>query len=161
GKRYVSAQDLADDLGRFLAGEPIHARPVSAVTRGVKWAQRNRAVASLLGTIAGLLLAVTVGSLLAAGAFGQERGQAEEARRKADEERRKAVEAERKARLREAEALVGEAHGIRYSRRPGQRFAALAALKKAAAIGRELGQPPEWFDRLRNEAIAALALPDV
>src|SRR5262249_38886105 len=34
-------------------------------------------------------------------------------------------------------------------------------LKKAAAIGRELGQPPEWFDRLRNEAIAALALPDV
>ena len=28
-------------------------------------------------------------------------------------------------------------------------------------IGRELGQPPEWFDRLRNEAIAALALPDI
>ncbi|HEY8503161.1 MAG TPA: hypothetical protein VIL46_01165, partial [Gemmataceae bacterium] len=50
---------------------------------------------------------------------------------------------------------------IRYSRRPGQRFAALAALGKAAAIGRELGQPPQWFDRLRNEAIAALALPDV
>jgi WD40 repeat protein len=34
-------------------------------------------------------------------------------------------------------------------------------LKSAADIGRELGQPPEWFDRLRNEAIAALALPDL
>src|SRR5262249_13778878 len=81
------------------------------------------------------------------------------------EARREAVEAERKARLREAEALVGEAHGIRHSRRPGQRFAALAALKKAAAIGRELEQPPKWFDRLRNEAVAeataALALQDV
>jgi WD40 repeat protein len=73
----------------------------------------------------------------------------------------KAREAERLARLREAEALEGQARGIRYSGQPGQRFEALAALKKAVAIGRELGQSPEWFDRLRNEAIAALALPDV
>jgi WD40 repeat protein len=42
----------------------------------------------------------------------------------------------------------------------GQRYETLAALEKAAAIGRELGQPPEWFDRLRNEAIACLTLPD-
>jgi WD40 repeat protein len=57
--------------------------------------------------------------------------------------------------------LVGQAHGTRLSRRPGQRFETLDALSKAAGIGRELGQPPEWFDRLRNEAMAALALPDV
>lgn len=56
---------------------------------------------------------------------------------------------------------MGQAQGIRYSRRPGQRFGALAALGKAAGLGRELGQPREWFDRLRNEAIAALALPDM
>lgn len=37
----------------------------------------------------------------------------------------------------------------------------LDALGKAAAIGRELELPSEWFDRLRNEAIAALALPDL
>src|SRR5207245_8713533 len=41
------------------------------------------------------------------------------------------------------------------------RFETLAALEKAVAIGRELGQPPPWFDRLRNEAIACLALPDL
>jgi WD40 repeat protein len=69
--------------------------------------------------------------------------------------------AERQARLREAEALVSQAHGTRYSHRSGQRFEALAALQKAAAIGRELGRPPEWFDQLRNEVIACLALPDL
>src|SRR5262249_57985861 len=70
-------------------------------------------------------------------------------------------QAEREARLREAEALVSQAHGTRYSRQAGQRFETLAALEKAAAIGRELGQPPGWFDRLRHEAIACLALPDL
>ena len=46
------------------------------------------------------------------------------------------------------------------SHRPGQRFEALAAIRKAVAIGRGLGQAPAWFDPLRDEAIAALALPD-
>jgi WD40 repeat protein len=36
-----------------------------------------------------------------------------------------------------------------------------ARKKKAAALGRELGLPSRWFDALRNEAIAALALPDL
>jgi WD40 repeat protein len=76
-------------------------------------------------------------------------------------ERDRAEEAKREARRREAEALVGQAHGARNSRQPGQRFEALAALRKAVAIGHELHQPPEWFDPLRNEAIAALTLPDV
>jgi WD40 repeat protein len=87
--------------------------------------------------------------------------EAEAAKGKVEEALAEAKEAEKKARLREAEALVGQAHGTRLSRRPGQRFDTLAALNKAAAIGRELKQPPEWFDRLRNEAITALALPDL
>jgi tetratricopeptide (TPR) repeat protein len=57
-RRYPTAQALADDLRRFLAGEPIRARPSGILERGVKWARRRRAVAALLGVslFAGLAL---------------------------------------------------------------------------------------------------------
>jgi WD40 repeat protein len=147
GERYASAVALADDLKRFLADRPIRARRSTVAEQTWRWCRRNPVVASLLGAIAALLVVVTIASLLTAAAF--------------DRKRRQADEAAREARLREADALVGEAHGIRLSRRPGQRFRALEALKKAAYIGRELDNPPAWFDHLRNEAIAAMALPDV
>ena len=50
-KRYATANDLADDLHRFLNNEPIKARPVSLIERAVKWAKRRPQVAALLGTI--------------------------------------------------------------------------------------------------------------
>jgi WD40 repeat protein/tRNA A-37 threonylcarbamoyl transferase component Bud32 len=56
-KRYDSALALAEDLRRFLAGEPIHARPVGRIERLVRWCSRNRTVAALLGSIALSLVA--------------------------------------------------------------------------------------------------------
>lgn len=47
-RRYASCVDLAEDLRRFQAGEPIRARPISLGRRLVKWARRRPAVASLL-----------------------------------------------------------------------------------------------------------------
>jgi WD40 repeat protein/serine/threonine protein kinase len=58
--RYRTAQDLADDLGRYLRGEPVHAQPVDSITRLWKWCRRNPAVASLSAASVVLLAAVAV-----------------------------------------------------------------------------------------------------
>ena len=53
--RFSSALEFSDELRRFLRGEPIHARPISAVARCGRWSKRNptaTAVASLLLVIA-------------------------------------------------------------------------------------------------------------
>jgi serine/threonine-protein kinase len=59
-QRYGTAQELADDLGRYLRGEPLQARPVSAVERLRKWARRQPALA-LLVAISGLSLVALIG----------------------------------------------------------------------------------------------------
>jgi tRNA A-37 threonylcarbamoyl transferase component Bud32 len=62
GRRYASAQVLADDLRRFLNGESVLARPTSVWERGWKWAKRRPTVAALTAAVV-LLAAVGVGSV--------------------------------------------------------------------------------------------------
>jgi WD40 repeat protein/serine/threonine protein kinase len=61
-KRYDSALTLAQDLRRFLDGEPITARPVAMVERLWRWCRRKPAMAAALGLAAALLMIVAVGS---------------------------------------------------------------------------------------------------
>jgi WD40 repeat protein len=78
GKRYASAQALADDLRRFLEDRPIKARPVRPWVRAWKWAKRHPARAGLAGALAllaAVLVAVAVAAILRA------RADKEEARR--------------------------------------------------------------------------------
>jgi WD40 repeat protein len=63
GKRYASAAALGEDLGRYLAGEPILARPVTRSERAFKWARRKPAIAALLGLVA-LVAALGLGGVL-------------------------------------------------------------------------------------------------
>jgi WD40 repeat protein len=64
-KRYASAEDLAEDLRSFLAGEPIQARPVGRWERGAKWVRRRPGLSLLLGVsgLAVLALIVALGAL--------------------------------------------------------------------------------------------------
>jgi TolB-like protein/tRNA A-37 threonylcarbamoyl transferase component Bud32/Flp pilus assembly protein TadD len=55
--RYCSAEDLAEDLERWLADRPIIARPVSVPVHVCRWSRRNPAAAGM----AVLLLALGIG----------------------------------------------------------------------------------------------------
>jgi tetratricopeptide (TPR) repeat protein len=55
-RRYDSAAALADDLGRYLSGEPIRARRTPPWERAVKWTRRHPTTAILLATAATVLL---------------------------------------------------------------------------------------------------------
>jgi WD40 repeat protein/serine/threonine protein kinase len=58
--RYASAAELADDLPRFLNGEPIRARPVGRLTRLWLWCRRNPALAGASALSAAALLIIVV-----------------------------------------------------------------------------------------------------
>jgi serine/threonine protein kinase len=60
-RRYQSADELGEDLQRFLADEPVHARRIWLPERFARWVRRNPAVA---GLIAGIFLVMAAGTVV-------------------------------------------------------------------------------------------------
>jgi WD40 repeat protein/tRNA A-37 threonylcarbamoyl transferase component Bud32 len=60
-RRFASGRALAEELGRFLRGEPIQSRPVGWLEHAWKWARRRPLVATLFASIAFALLLALVG----------------------------------------------------------------------------------------------------
>jgi serine/threonine protein kinase/predicted Zn-dependent protease len=57
-RRYAGALALADDLRRFIEGDPIHARPTPLWERAWKWGRRRKAVVALLAVSAMAVLSM-------------------------------------------------------------------------------------------------------
>lgn len=91
-RRYASAVDLAADVRRFLTGEPIQARPVSARERLLKWTRRKPALAALIAVCAIMLAGAASGVLVYNARLRAAAGEARRQQRRADEHYRSARE---------------------------------------------------------------------
>jgi hypothetical protein len=153
GRRYATAGALADDLRRFIKGEPVRAKPVGWVETAWRWCRRNPAVASLSAAV---VLSLLAGACVSTGfAFHLAKEKADAvAARDGEVNARAAVQVkEEQARTNLRASLLHEAEALRQSLRAGRRQGALDALTKAAAI-----QPG---DDLRTEFMRCLDLPDI
>ncbi|MFO0843155.1 MAG: serine/threonine-protein kinase [Gemmataceae bacterium] len=102
-RRYPTAKELADDLRRYLAREPIKARPVGALERAWVWVRRRPAAAGLL-----VASAVAALAMVGAGVGAMFNGRLREANRRVTEA------------LGEAELNLEKAEQSRYFLRIGQ-----------------------------------------
>ncbi len=106
-RRYAAASLLADDLARFLAGEPIVARAPSSLDRCIKFARRNRTlVGGVAGTVVALALGIAGTSLMAL-REGRARQRADQNAHQADAARTAARREAYQARLAAAMAAMG------------------------------------------------------
>jgi WD40 repeat protein len=141
GRRYGSAEALADDLERWLRGEPISARRVGAVERASLWCRRKPVLATLTGLAVALLAAVVVLSVLFAW------------------QDRKSTQAIGNKQLETAAALKETAAALRESRRLSTQFA-LERGQHLAAEGDIAGLPDVTAGLLWMARAAELAPED-
>lgn len=175
-ERYATAQELADDLRRFLDDKPILARRPTLVQRASKWTRRHSAFATTAAiALLLLLIVVAVGGALMA---RRERQVAEKERSS-----RLAVEAlvdaaqelateksalaasEQTARVEKTQqlwtSLIHQARALRLGGQIGHRTLGWKALEQAASLIPVDELSPEDVLELRNEMIASMGLVDL
>ena len=147
--RYGTAQELADDLQRWLDDKPIRARPPGARQRLRKWARRHLPL--VIGLAAALVLlaaGVVVGSIRYA---VQQRQFAEEqsdwARERERSEQKIAGDLRR--------VLISRADAVRAGRRPGYRRQVWADLREATGISSDT----DSADQMRTIVLECLGDP--
>lgn len=148
--RYRAATHLADDLRRFIAGEPVTARSITSAEKAVRLCRRNPIVAGL--SVAVFLLAIS--STIAAALLARSRTDALRNLRTADLAK---LESTKQA----FEANLAHAHSARRTGLIGQRVESLRAIRSAVKGGNEFGISEQQRRELRNEAIASLSLFDL
>jgi serine/threonine protein kinase/WD40 repeat protein len=148
-ERYATAQDLADDLERFLDDRPIRARRPNWLVRVRKWARRHRSLVLSLAVSLALLLGGGIAGVLSY-AEQQHLVARDRAALAQDMEVR-----ELKAKQDLHQALLGRAAALRRVREPGYRQAVWHDLQQALA----LDVPNQSSNVIRAEVLACLGDP--
>jgi WD40 repeat protein/tetratricopeptide (TPR) repeat protein len=140
-RRYATARELTDDLGRYLAGEPVRARRVGRLERGWKWCRRHPWQAGL-GVASALLVLLLVGGSVGLFFYSQVRGLNTQLQGALDDSERLRQEAQKQRE--EAEKQRDDAHE--------QRQEAERRKAEADRVGRELKKKNEEIEK-KNEEI--------
>jgi serine/threonine-protein kinase len=148
-RRYASAREFAEDLGRFLAGEPVLAKPAGPFVRALKAARRHRtATAAGAALLAGALAVAAAAGVQAARRASQVRSLLSAAQR-----------AEAEGRFTAARDAYGDVRRLRPGHPAAEakfyemdRAAAAAERRKLAAVHLEEGRRAKQdYDRLQRE----------
>jgi serine/threonine protein kinase/WD40 repeat protein len=146
-RRYQSAVEMAEDLRRFIGDRPILARRASLTERLWQWRRRNPVVAGLSLGMAVMAVLICIGSVVVALSLNRAAERAQRAEHDAQEQL--------------FDSLLVQARAGRSSLRPGQRAEGLKAITHAARLGQVLKPDSSEVLKLRDEATACLALPDL
>jgi eukaryotic-like serine/threonine-protein kinase len=152
-QRYSSAQALAEDLRRFVAGEPILARPISRTERLWRWCRRNPRTAGLSAAVALLVVVWAVTASVMAGLLKVQKDQTESARIQADKNAGEATYqaglAQQNQKKAEHEALIAVQNETR------AKETADRTVKQMVDLGKSV------HNRLQSKRLSVAAAPEV
>jgi serine/threonine-protein kinase len=162
-KRYASAAELADDLGRYQRGEPIQARPVGRTEQAWKWVKRNKVVA---GATAAVLLVTVLGVAGIVWKYldaEEQRGFAERRREYAEEQQKEAEKQKGIAQTEKQQAVEQKNRAEANERLANERLLALdvrTARNRATDLDREGRIDEAIAARPRSRKVARIRPPE-
>ena len=165
GDRYAGAAELADDLARFMAHEPVKARRIGPVGRAWRFARRHPGASSVSALAASLVVATATVAYLRildarnrADAAAKAAITAQKGTEVANEQLRDVVSRLRAADL---EGLETQATNISLSTTANRRSKGLDVVRKATERAGQMSPDPARQVRLRDQALAFLTSRDV
>jgi serine/threonine protein kinase len=156
-KRYASADALADDLRRWLQGDPIMARPISRWEKSIRWFKKNPAIASAVA-VGFLSLGVIVAILYSANnRLIIQRDFAIDARNEANKQSRMAESRLRRA-IEVVNLMTARAASVEWAQKPELQEERQEILKDAIYFYQGLIADASDSLEVRREASKAYAL---
>ncbi len=152
--RYDGGTELAEDLNRFLATEPVKARRIGPAGRAWRFVRRHPSLSGVsAAAVASILAVATVAYIRVL----HERNEAVAANQAKEKALGEAEDATRRMKVAMREQLLSQAQFVRITRAPDRRKKGLEVIEKAV----QLQPDPVMEAHLRDEAVEFLAVRDI